>query len=116
MNASRMPDSAPKARRPWRLRRLPGPVRSAQSLRVTKASAGVLALAGEAEAQHADHALHLGLLEHEALDLLHHGQRALLRGAGRQLHVDEHVALVFVGRNEVGRRMYTTATAATMAT
>jgi hypothetical protein len=44
-----------------------------------------------------------------------HGQRALLRGARRQLHVDQHVALVFAGRNEVGRRRYTSATTATMA-
>ena len=33
---------------------------------------GVLTLTREAEAQHTDHALHLGLLEHEAFHLLHH--------------------------------------------
>ena len=59
----------------------------------------VLALTREAEAEHADHALHFGLLEHVAFDLFHHRERALLRGARRQLDVDQHDALVF-GRQE----------------
>jgi len=60
-----------------------------------------LTLAREAESQNADHALHFGLLEHEAFDLLHHGTRAIQRRARRQLHVYQQVALVF--RRQKGR-------------
>ena len=63
----------------------------------------VLPQTREAEAQHAHHALHLGLLQDVVLDLLDYRQRAFLRRAGRQLHVDDDVALVFL-RQERGRQ------------
>ena len=47
-----------------------------------KSQCGVLALAREAEAQHTDHAFHLGLLQQKALPLLHHVQGAFPRGTG----------------------------------
>ena len=64
---------------------------------------GVLSLAGEAEAQNAHHALHFGLLQDELLHLFHHSQRSLLRGAGRELHVHDDVALVFAGQERRGQ-------------
>ncbi|MNV69698.1 hypothetical protein D3C71_1626180 [compost metagenome] len=63
----------------------------------------ILSLAGEAEAQHTHHALHFSLFEDELFDLLHHGQRAFLRCAGRQLHVDDDVALVLTGQERRGQ-------------
>ena len=60
-----------------------------------KRQRSVLPLPGKAETQHADHALHLGLLEHKTFNLLDHRARALQRGARRQLDVDQHGALVF---------------------
>ncbi|RYF46979.1 MAG: multidrug efflux RND transporter permease subunit, partial [Comamonadaceae bacterium] len=43
---------------------------------------GVLGFSFSGQGQNADHALHFRLLEHEAFDLLHRVERALLRGAG----------------------------------
>ena len=68
-----------------------------------KGQPGVLPLAGEAETQHANHALHLGLLEHEAFDLFHHRLGALNRGAGWQLHVHQQRALVFSRQKRRGQ-------------
>ena len=61
--------------------------------------------AGKAKAQHADHALHFGLFEHKALDLLHHCPRAFLCGAGRQLHIHQHGALVFIRQKRTGQAL-----------
>ena len=85
------------------LRRLPGCVPLVPVLQRDEGQRRVLALAGEAEAEHADHAFDFGLLEHEALDLLHHLQAAVDRGARRQLHVDDDVALVLVGQERGGQ-------------
>ena len=63
-----------------------------------KSQRGVLTLPGKAETQHADHALHLGLLEHKTFDLLDHCARSLQRSARGQLNVDQHGALVFTGQ------------------
>ena len=57
----------------------------------------------KAETQYANHALHFRLLEHEAFDLLHDCQRALLRRAWWQLHVHQHGALVFIGQERGGQ-------------
>ena len=64
---------------------------------------GVLAPASKAEAQNRHEVLHLWLLEHVRLDLLDGFQRALLRGARRQLRADDDVALVFNGQEGRGQ-------------
>ena len=67
-------------------------------LQCHKGQSGVLSLSGKTETQHAHHALHFGLLEHEAFDLFHDGLRALNRGAWWQLDVHQQRALVFGGQ------------------
>ena len=61
-----------------------------------KSQRSVLALPRKAVPQHADHALHLRLLEHEGFNLLHDRAGALLRGTRGQLYVDQQVTLVFL--------------------
>ena len=81
-----------------RFGRLPGAFAFGPVLECHECQGGILALARKTKAQHAHHALDFRLLEDEAFDLLHHGERALLSGAGWQLHVDDDVALVFIGQ------------------
>ena len=78
------------------LRRVLGALALVPRLERDEGERRVLALAREAEAEHADHLVDLGLVQEEALGLLHHGERARLRRARRQLHVGDQVALVLV--------------------
>jgi hypothetical protein len=85
-----------------RLRRVRRPFALVPVLERHERERRVLAAAGEAEAEHAHHLVDLGLAEKELLGLLHHGERARLRRARRQLHVGDQVALVLGRQERVG--------------
>ncbi|MDT4844248.1 hypothetical protein FQZ97_781990 [compost metagenome] len=115
MNASRMPESAPKARPATAWAELPSPERSDQSLSVTKASAAFWPWPEKLKPSTPTMLCTSGCWSMNPSTCFITASVRSCVAPGGSCTLTSKLPWSSLGRNEVGRRRYTTAAAATMA-